>query len=197
GVLIVYDAAYREYVDAPDYPDPLEYLRMGAPILALRTFSKIYGLAGLRVGYGIGPRGLISLLYRVKEPFNVNLLAQKAALAALGDEEHLQRSQKMNAAGREQLYRGFAALGLDWLPSQANFVLVDLGREARPVYEALLRQGVIVRPADVFGLPHCLRVTVGTATQNERFLRSLALAVGACRAETEVNREKEERRGGS
>ncbi|MGQ9780146.1 MAG: histidinol-phosphate transaminase [Bacillota bacterium] len=192
GVLIVYDAAYREYVDAPDYPEPLEYLRAGAPILALRTFSKIYGLAGLRVGYGIGPRGLISLLYRVKEPFNVNLLAQKAALAALNDEDHLRRSREMNAAGREQLYRGLAALGLRWLPSQANFVLVDLGREARPVYEGLLRQGVIVRPADVFGLPHCLRVTVGTPTQNERFLRALASVLGVSGREgTEaIDREK-------
>lgn len=182
GVLVVYDAAYREYVAAPDYPEGLDCVRQGASLLVLRTFSKVYGLAGLRIGYGIGPAGLVSLLYRVKEPFNVNLPAQAAALAALSDEEHVARSVAANAAGRERLYAGLAALGLDFLPSQANFVLANLLREAQPVYEALLRRGVIVRPASVFGLPRWIRITVGTEAQNARLLGALAgaLEAGEC-----------------
>lgn len=173
GVLVVYDTAYQDYAEAEDFPDGLGQVRAGAPVLVLRTFSKLYGLAGLRVGYGCGPAGLIDLLYRVKEPFNANLLAQAAALAALEDSEHVARTLAMNKAGKQQIYEGLAALGLAYLPSQANFVLLDLGRDGRGVYEALLRRGVIVRPAADFGLPRHLRVTVGTAEQNARFLRAL------------------------
>lgn len=174
GVLVVYDAAYREYVSAPDYPEGFALLRRGAPLLVLRTFSKIYGLAGLRVGYGVGPADLIALLYRVKEPFNANLLAQQAALAALDDTEHVAKSLAGNEAGRAQLYQGLTGLGLGYLRSEANFILVDLDREAQGIYEALLRRGVIVRSAGVFGLPRRIRVTVGTEAQNERFLAALA-----------------------
>ncbi len=173
GILVVYDAAYREYAADPEYADGYEFLRQGAPILVLRTFSKVYGLAGLRVGYGVGPADLVALLYRVKEPFNVNLLAQKAALAALDDAAHVAESVAKNAEGRERLYRGLARLRLGYLPSLANFVLVDLGREAQGVYEALLRRGVIVRPASVFGFPQRIRVTVGTGAQIDRFLAAL------------------------
>lgn len=178
GVLVVYDAAYREYADAGSLPDGPGLVRAGAPLLFLGTFSKLYGLAGLRVGYGLGAPGLIDLLYRVKEPFNVNLVAQAAAAAALDDAEHVQKSLALNAAGKKQLYEGLAALGLDYLPTQANFILVDLGREAEGVYRALLARGVIVRPAGVFGLPRRIRVTIGTAAQNERFLAALAEALG-------------------
>ena len=177
GVLVLYDAAYREYAEADDYPEGFDYVRRGAPILTTRTFSKIYGLAGLRIGYGIGPPDLISLLYRVKEPFNVNLLGQAAALDALDDGEHVRRSLEMNASGKKQIYRGIEALGLEYLPSQANFVLVDLHRDEKEIYQRLLHLGVIVRPAGFFGLPGRIRVTIGTSEQNQRFLSALATAL--------------------
>ena len=178
GILVVYDGAYQEYVESADYPDGTGLVREGAPVLVLRTFSKIYGLAGLRVGYGIGPSGLIDLLYRVKEPFNVNLLAQTAARVALGDTEHVARSLAMNCAGKKQLYAGLAALGLSYQPTQANFILFDLGRDAQGIYRGLLELGVIVRPAGVFGLPRGIRVTVGTESQNARFLAALDAVLG-------------------
>ncbi|MGE5551107.1 MAG: histidinol-phosphate transaminase [Bacteroidota bacterium] len=186
NVLAVCDAAYQEYVASPEYPEPIDYLRDGAPVLVLRTFSKIFGLAGLRVGYGVGPQGLIDLLYRVKEPFNVNRPAQLAALAALDDHEHVARSRAVNAEGKEQLYAGLSALGLSFLPTQTNFILVDLRREAQDVFRGLLRLGVIVRPAGSFGLPERIRVTVGTAEQNARFLAALDVVLGGGAQSKEV-----------
>ncbi|HBT18409.1 MAG TPA: histidinol-phosphate transaminase [Firmicutes bacterium] len=171
-ILVIIDQAYLEYVDDPDYPNGIDYISDGR-VLTLRTFSKIYGLAGLRIGYGVGASALISYLNRVREPFNVNRIAQVAAQAALRDQEHFRLSKEMNHQGKKKLYHGFDELGLDYLPSEANFILFSTSFAAKDVFQAMLRKGVIIRTADIFGLPKHIRVTVGTDEQNQRFLRSL------------------------
>lgn len=171
-VLVILDQAYFEYVEAPDYPNGIDYRHDGR-VLTLRTFSKIHGLAGFRIGYGVGAKELVGYLNRVREPFNVNRFAQEAALAALTDTEHIQRSRELNRAGKDQLYRAFETMGLDYLPSEANFILFATPYPARDLFKALQRRGVIVRPADIFGLPNHIRVTVGTPEQNQRFIRAL------------------------
>ncbi|HEY8391198.1 MAG TPA: histidinol-phosphate transaminase [Capillibacterium sp.] len=172
-VLVINDQAYFEYVEDPAYPDGIAY-RGDGRVLTLRTFSKIYGLAGFRVGYGVGDRVLISYLNRVREPFNVNRPAQLAAVAALRDQAHLARSLEVNRRGKEQIYRGLAALGLSYLPTHANFILFATAYPAATVFQAMLRKGVIVRSAEIFGLPRHIRVTIGTQEENERFLTALA-----------------------
>ncbi|MBM4362461.1 MAG: aminotransferase class I/II-fold pyridoxal phosphate-dependent enzyme, partial [Deltaproteobacteria bacterium] len=171
-VIVAVDEAYFEYADAPDFPDTLRLRGLRERLVVLRTFSKIHALAALRVGYAIGPAELVDYMNRVRAPFNVGTLGQVAALAALDDRAHVARSREENSAGRARLAAGLERLGLHPLPSQANFVYVDLGRPARPVYDALLRLGVIVRP--FAGLPQALRITVGTAPENERALAALA-----------------------
>jgi len=173
AVLVVLDHAYIEYATDPSHPDGIDYIKEGRPLLALRTFSKIYGLAGLRIGYALAPPGVIAALNRVRVPFNVNAAAQAAAVAALADSEHLARSKALAERGRRQLAEGLAQLGLKAVPSEANFCFVDLKRDARPVFEALLRRGVIVRSGHIFGYPSYIRVTCGTEEQNHRFLRAL------------------------
>lgn len=173
GLVLVVDEAYREYVEAADCPNGLDYLESDVPILVLRTFSKVYGLAGLRIGYGISHPWLIELLNRVRAPFNVSSIAQKAAVAALDDEEHLRRSASMTRAGIAFLTREMERLGLQAIPSQANFVTFCLETNARPVYEGLLQRGVIVRHLASFGMEKCIRVTVGTDQQNRRFIAAL------------------------
>ncbi|KYF76288.1 histidinol-phosphate aminotransferase [Sorangium cellulosum] len=171
-VIVVMDEAYIEYTDAADYPDSMRLRGLRERLLVVRTFSKIYGLAGLRVGYAVGPAQLVDYMNRVRAPFNVSAIGQAAALAALDDAEHVEKSRALNRRERERLTRELTALGLSVAPSQANFVLVDVKRPARAVYDALLRKGVIVRP---FGnLPTSLRVTVGTERENQRFLESLS-----------------------
>ncbi|HLF96866.1 MAG TPA: histidinol-phosphate transaminase [Methylococcaceae bacterium] len=172
-VVVVVDEAYFEYVDEPDYPDSLEWLPEFPNLVVTRTFSKAYGLAGLRVGYAVSSPEIADLLNRVRQPFNVNSLALAAAAAALEDEDHLARSAVLNREGLQQLGSAFAARGLDFIPSVGNFITVDMGRPAGPVYDALLRRGVIVRPVANYGLPNHLRVTVGTAEQNRSFLNAL------------------------
>jgi histidinol-phosphate aminotransferase len=170
-VIVVMDEAYLEYADAPDYPDCLELRGLRERLIVLRTFSKIYGLASLRVGYAVGPRVLIDYMNRVRAPFNVSTLAQVAAAAALDDEEHVRAAQSLNRRERHRLTETLSARGLQVAPSQANFILIDVGRPARAVYEALLRKGVIVRP--FASLPTSLRVTLGTERENDRFLSAL------------------------
>lgn len=170
-VIIVMDEAYLEYADAPDYPDSLQLRGLRERLLVLRTFSKIYGLAAFRVGYAVGPKRLIDYLNRVRAPFNVSTLAQAAASAALDDEAHVQAARELNAKERTRVSAALRALGLTVAPSQANFVLVDVLRPARPVYDALLKQGVIVRP--FASLPTALRVTLGTERENDRFLGAI------------------------
>lgn len=172
-VLVVVDQAYREYVEDPDYPDGLDYLETGKKLLVLRTFSKIYGLAGLRVGYGVGAQELVEYINRVREPFNVNLMAQIAAQAALGDEDFLEKSRTMVREGKKQLGQGLEEMGLEYLPSAANFLLFSTPYPCRELFPQLLQKGVILRPADIFGLPRHFRVTVGTKEQNARFLQVL------------------------
>jgi histidinol-phosphate aminotransferase len=177
-VVIVMDEAYFEYVDDPRYPDGLADVGGDRLLIVLRTFSKIYGLAGLRVGYGVAHPAIIDLLNRLRAPFNVNTLAQVAALAALDDDEHVERTRQVNRAGMAFLTAAFAELGLECVPSWANFVLVRVGNAAR-LYDQLLRRGVIVRPVPVYGFPEHVRVTVGTAAENERLVAALRAVRGA------------------
>ena len=172
-VILVLDEAYAEYVADESFPNSLEYLDKRGGIFILRTFSKIYGLAGLRIGYGIAQSQLISCLNKIKGPFNTNALAQAAALAALDDEDHLKRSLANNQEGLTYLYGELSKMGIEHLPTQANFFLVKIGENARAIYEALLQEGVIVRAMTGYGLQHYLRVSVGLPSENERFIKTL------------------------
>ena len=172
-VLVVLDEAYAEYISDPGKPDLRSLVLEGRNVVILHTFSKAYGLAGLRVGYGIMRPEIAALLNRVRSPFNVNLPAQAAAAAALGDTDHVARTVALNAQGRDYFYAEFERMGLAYVPSEGNFVLVDVGRDARAVFEALQHKGVIVRSAHGMGLPHHIRVTTGTMPQNQRFIAAL------------------------
>ena len=169
NVIVVFDEAYLEYVRDPHFPDSLQYVTQGRNAIVLRTFSKIYGLAGLRIGYGITTPEITNCLNRVRPPFNVNTLAQRAALAALGDDEHVAKSRAVNTAGMQQLERGLRTFGFTAIPSQANFVYFDVNREGRRVFDALLREGVIVRHIE----GTMLRVTIGQPDENDAFLGAL------------------------
>lgn len=173
-VIVVFDEAYYEYVRDPDFPDTVAYVKEGRNAVVLRTFSKIYGLAGLRIGYGITTPEITNLLNRVRPPFNANSLAQRAALAALSDDDHVARSRAVNAAGMEQVDRGLRALGLTPIPSEANFLYFDVKRDGRQVFDALLREGVIVRHIE----GPFLRVTIGQADENTVFLNALKNVLG-------------------
>jgi histidinol-phosphate aminotransferase len=171
--VLVMDEAYYEYVDSPDYPDSLGLLREGRRVIVLRTFSKTYALAGLRIGYGATTPELADALERVREPFNVSSVAQAAALASLEDGDQVQRTVRLNVDSKQYLHREFERLGLRYTRSYANFVWVDLGRDCRPVFTELLKRGVIVRTGDIFGAPTHIRVTTGTPEQNQRFVDAL------------------------
>jgi len=173
----VLDEAYYEYLPPELRPASLDPVRRGRWLLVLRTFSKVYGLAGLRLGYGLAPEPLVAALNRLRAPFNTNSLAQAAGIAALGDAEHVARAQAVNAAGRKQLAERCRELGLAVVPSVTNFLLVDAGRPGAALAQALLRRGVIVRPVANYGLPTHLRITVGTPAENERCLAALAAAL--------------------
>src|SRR6266508_4203417 len=160
--IVVFDEAYWEFAQGPDFPESLAYMKQGRRVLVLRTFSKAASLAGLRVGYCVGDPDAISLMNRIRQPFNVNSLAQVAALAALEDEGHILECLRTIEAGRAFLYEEFKALGIKYVPSRANFILVDVGRSANDIYQKLLREGVIVRPLTPFGMETALRITVGT-----------------------------------
>jgi histidinol-phosphate aminotransferase len=184
NVVVVLDEAYNEYL-APELRCPsVEWLARFPNLVVTRTFSKAYGLAGLRVGYGVCHADIAALLNRVRQPFNVNNLALDAAVAALGDQDFVDRSYALNTAGMAQLTGGFRKLGLGWIPSHANFVAVEIPRtgsepRAGAVYQKLLRQGVIVRPVAGYGMPDHLRVTIGLPEENERFLAALAASLAS------------------
>ncbi|MDD3650597.1 histidinol-phosphate transaminase [Immundisolibacter sp.] len=178
-VVVVLDEAYCEYVSEPDYPNGLAWLSRFPNLIVSRTFSKIYGLAGLRLGYGVASVEMADLLNRLREPFSVNNLALAAGVAALADEEHVARSRELNAQGLTQLADACRRLGLDFIPSVGNFIAVDVGRPAGPVYEALLREGIIVRPLAPYGMPRHLRITIGTPQQMQRLLAALPNALAA------------------
>jgi histidinol-phosphate aminotransferase len=165
-VLVVFDGAYSHYVEADDYTNGMNYVTLGYPIVVLQTFSKIYGLAGIRVGFGSAPEAIVQSILKVKEPFNVNMLAQAGAVAAIADEIHIQKSREVNKLGRESLYRAFSNLGLHYVESMSNFVLVKLGSNAKDVYNKLMAKGVIVRYGDTWGLPEYVRISVGTPEEN-------------------------------
>jgi histidinol-phosphate aminotransferase len=169
-VVVVFDEAYFEYVRSSEFPDSMAWIKEGRNVIVLRTFSKIYGLAGLRIGYGVTTGEIVNLLNRVRPPFNANSIAQRAALAALDDDEHVARSRAVNQAGMEQITNGLRALGLAPISSEANFVYVDVGRDGRAVFDAMLRHGVIVRHID----GRMIRVTIGQAEENRVFLAALA-----------------------
>lgn len=172
-VVVVLDEAYSEYADDPAYPNGLDYVARFPNLVVTRTFSKAYGLAALRVGYAVSSPAIADLLNRVRQPFNVSTPALAAAVAVLGDEDYLARSVATNGAGLVQVTNGLRGLGLSFIPSIGNFITLDCARPAAPVFGALLREGVIVRPLAGYGLPAHLRVSIGTAEENARFLTAL------------------------
>jgi histidinol-phosphate aminotransferase len=181
-VLTVLDEAYFEYIDEPEYPDGIEeYLkRDGRRVLVLRTFSKIYGLAGLRVGYGVGPDDVVQAIGKVRNAFDLNQPAQDAALASLSNDAEVARRRQVTAESRGELLRACAALPVEVAePAVANFLFLDVGRDTRELFDALLHEGVIVRPLAPFGAPNAIRVTVGTADENAIFAAALTRVLTA------------------
>ncbi len=172
--VVVLDEAYYEFAAAKKgYPDAFKLLKRYPNLVVSRTFSKAYGLSGLRVGYGVASAPVVNALNKVREPFNVNLVAQEAAIAALDDRAHLKKTIRMVEEGRKQLAAEFRRMNLGTIETATNFVLADLGRDAKGVYEALLRKGVIVRGMGAWGMPNYIRVTVGRRAENARFVKAL------------------------
>ena len=178
-VLVVLDEAYAEYVAEPDYPNGLELVDDYPNLIVTRTFSKAYGLAGLRMGYSVSHPDIADLMNRVRQPFNVNAMSLAAALVALDDEAYLKESVRVNNEGMKMLTDACDQLGLGYIPSVGNFLTIDFGCDAMPIYDGLLQEGVIVRPIGVYGLPNHLRVTVGLPLENKRFIDSLKKLLGA------------------
>lgn len=174
-VIVVFDEAYYEFLDNP--PDTLKYVREGRNVVVLRTFSKIQGLAGTRVGYGIARKELIEVLQRTRQPFNMNSIAQAGALAGLLDEEHQQKTKQITDEGRDYLQNQFAELGLEYIPSYANFVLVKVG-DGNEVFKAMMDKGVIVRAMAAYKLPGWIRISIGTMPQNQRCIEVLKQVLG-------------------
>ena len=172
-VIVVLDEAYFEYMPEEFKPDSQFLLEKFSNVIITRTFSKIYGLAGLRIGYSISHPDVANILNRVRQPFNTNMLAQAAALEAINDKEHVSNSVRLNQAGLKQYADAFKAMDLPFIPSIANFISVNVQRESMPVYNDLLQEGVIVRPVANYNMPNHLRITVGTETQNTRVIQAL------------------------
>lgn len=174
GILVIVDEAYYEYVTDPDYADSMKWFRHGRDILILRTFSKIHGLAGLRIGYGIAGKEIITEMNRLRPPFNTNSLGQIAALAALADREHISRSRMINEEGKIFLYRELDGLNMPYVPTEANFIYIPV-KDSLSIYEALLKRGVIIRPMG----PEAIRVTIGLPEENRRFIEALKSVLNA------------------
>jgi histidinol-phosphate aminotransferase len=172
-VIVVLDQAYFEYVVESDYPDGIALSRAYPNLVVTRTFSKAYGLASLRLGYAISHRDIADLMNRIRQPFNVNNMALAAAMIALDDQDYVNKSVQLNTTGMEQLSAMTSELGLQVIPSVGNFLCVDFGQKAGPIYDGLLREGVIVRPVGLYELPSFLRVTIGTAEENQHFFTAL------------------------
>jgi histidinol-phosphate aminotransferase len=173
-VLVVYDEAYTEYAERPDMPKAMELFKQYNNILTLHTFSKVYGLAGLRIGYGIGHPTLVAEMNKLRTPFNVTSIGQAAALAALDDSEHVERSAEMNRAERNRLYTELRRLGLHPVPSETNFLFIELGQSAKTFCDELLHEGVIVRPMAWMGFPDAIRISVGNPAENTKLLGTVA-----------------------
>lgn len=167
------DEAYAEYVAEKDYPRGLAPLKKGLNVMFSRTFSKIYGLAGLRIGYGIASPEIVSYIERIRPPFNVSSVAQAAAVSALDDKQHIQKSKKLVLQQKKYLYRELQKIGLDYIPSVANFILVNVKIDGSIIFEKLLKKGVIVRAMDEYGLRNFVRVTIGTPAENRKFIREV------------------------
>jgi len=173
NIIVVLDEAYRDYVERSDFPDSIKLLKEYKNLIILRTFAKIYGLAGLRIGYGIARKEVIDLLSKVRLPFNVNSLAQAAALASLSDEEQVKKTRKMNTLGKKFLYAAFRDLGLYYVPTQTNFILINLKRNGKKICQELLKKGIIVREMSAWGMNNYMRVTIGREEENRRFIQVL------------------------
>ena len=173
SVPVVVDEAYWEYADPENFPDTLAHVREGRNVLVIRTFSKVYGLAGLRIGYGIAYEELAQYIRRLRMPFHINAVTMRGAIAALDDQEHVEKSVRHNRVEREFLYAGLDDLELPYARSQSNFVIVRPGYDPQLIYERMLEQGVIIRPMAAFRAPDCFRITVGTRAENERLLQVL------------------------
>jgi histidinol-phosphate aminotransferase len=172
-VIVILDEAYGDFVEDAFYPNGLDYIREKRQLIVLRTFSKVYGLAGLRIGYALGREDLVDCLYQVRDPFPVHRLAQVAAVAALNDEDHAIKSIQLVYEGKRYLYKELDRLGLSYIPSQANFILIDFEKDSEEIFQALLREGVIIRPGKIWGYPTFARVTIGRMDDNRRFIRAL------------------------
>lgn len=181
-VVVVLDEAYIELLAPEDQPDTLKYVREGRNVIVLRTFSKTYGLAGLRIGYAVAPAECIQLMQRVRQPFNTSALAQTAAIAALEDDEHVLKTRAMMREGLDYFQGSFRKMKLEYVPSCANFILVKVG-QGRKVFDLLQRAGCIVRPMDPYGLPEHVRITVGTMRENRRCVSLLKTALKTIRSE--------------
>jgi histidinol-phosphate aminotransferase len=173
NVLVVADEAYGEFVESQEFPNTLNYVKDGRNLIVLRTFSKFYGLAGLRVGYGIAKKEIIAPMFRTKMPFNVNRLAQVGAVAALGDGEFAEKTIKNNSQGKKYLYPELDKLGLDYKKTQANFIFINLKKPADEFFLRILKEGIIIRPLTSFGLSQAIRISIGTPEQNEKLISAL------------------------
>lgn len=172
-VIVVFDEAYDTFIDVDDYPDSLSYLRRKKKVIILRTFSKAYGLAGLRLGYAIADPELVSYMERVRQPFNVNILAQAAGLAAIDDRDFLKKTRKLTLEGKDFIYQELSKMGLGYVPSVANFILIDVEKDGREVFKSMLKFGVIVREMSQYGLKNFIRLTIGSRKENQRSVRVL------------------------
>lgn len=178
-IIVVLDEAYTEYVALDDFPNGLNLLAEYPNLVVTRTFSKAYGLAAMRVGFAVANEAITDLLNRIRQPFNVNSIALAAAVAALDDGEYLAESVRLNAEGMAELEQGLEQLGLEWIPSAGNFLTVDMKQDAGPLYQALLHEGVIVRPVANYGMPNHLRISIGLPEENQRCLDALAKVLSA------------------
>lgn len=172
-ILVVFDEAYYEFVEDPGFANGMKYFRNGQLVAVLRTFSKIYSLAGCRIGYGVAPDFLVSAVNKIREPFNVNQVAQAGALASLDNQDEVRRRIAINKEGKEYLYKELAELGVGFVPTEANFMFIDIKQGCQEVFKKLLKEGIIVRTGDIFGFPTTLRVTIGTQSDNEKFIAAL------------------------
>ena len=178
SVVVVLDHAYQEYAEAEEYPDVARYILDGCNVIVTRTFSKVYGLAGLRMGYGIARKEMIEYLSRAQLPFHSSSVALMGAIASLDDVEHVQLSRRINAQGKEYLYRKFEELGLTYVPTQANFILLaGFEHDTKAISQALLRQGVVVLPAHPYNMPQAIRITIGKLEENDRLVEALRLVL--------------------
>lgn len=173
NILVIMDEAYMEFVESKEFPDSLKYVRENKNVLILRTFSKFYGLAGLRAGYGIAKKELVSYMFRVKPPFNVNRLAQAGAKAALGDSSFQEKTYQNNQEGKKYLYAELGKLGLEYKKTESNFIFINLKRSADQLFMQMMKLGVIIRPLTSFGLPEAIRVSIGSQDQNKKLINAL------------------------